>query len=82
MARAVLGLVELSAGNLAEADRQLITADEIEEWAHNREPATNRFHGDHAQAVIGLGDLDRAEVLVRRMEQRAEALPRPWILAV
>jgi DNA-binding CsgD family transcriptional regulator len=82
MARAVLGLVELSAGNLAEADRQLIRADEIEEWAHNREPATNRFHGDHAEAVIGLGDLDRAEVLVRRMEQRAEALPRPWILAV
>jgi DNA-binding CsgD family transcriptional regulator len=82
MARAVLGLVELSAGNLAEADRQLARADEIEEWAHNREPATNRFHGDHAEAVIGLGDLDRAEVLVRRMEQRAEALPRPWILAV
>ena len=82
MARAVLGLVELSAGNLTEADRQLIRADEIEEWAHNREPATNRFHGDHAEAVIGLGDLDRAEVLVRRMEQRAEALPRPWILAV
>ena len=82
MARAVLGLVELSAGNLTEADRQLIRADEIEEWAHNREPATNRFHGVHAEAVIGLGDLDRAEVLVRRMEQRAEALPRPWILAV
>ncbi len=82
MARAVLGLVELSAGDLAEADRQLVRADEIEEWAHNREPATNRFHGDHAEAVIGLGDLDRAEALVRRMEQRAEALPRPWILAV
>jgi DNA-binding CsgD family transcriptional regulator len=82
MARAVLGMVELSAGNLAEADRQLTRAHEIEEWAHNREPATNRFHADHAEAVIGLGDLDRAEELVRRMEQRATALPRPWILAV
>jgi DNA-binding CsgD family transcriptional regulator len=48
---------------------------------HNREPASNRFHADHAEAVIGLGDLDRAEGLVRRMEARAQALPRPWILA-
>jgi DNA-binding CsgD family transcriptional regulator len=82
MARIVLGLVALSAGNLAEADLQLSRAHEIEEWAHNREPVTNRFHGDHAEAVIGLGDLDRAEVLVQRMEARAQALPRPWILAV
>jgi len=32
--------------------------------------------------VIGLGDLDRAEQLVARLEARAVALPRPWILAV
>jgi DNA-binding CsgD family transcriptional regulator len=82
MARIVLGMAETSAGNLAEVDRQLLRAQEIEEWAHNREPCTNRFHGDHAEAVIGLGDLDRAEGLVRRMEERASALPRPWILAV
>ena len=82
MARAVLGTVEMSAGNLAEADRQFLRAHEIEEWAHNREPMTNRFHGDHAEAVIGLGDLNRAEGLVQRMEERAQALPRPWILAV
>ena len=82
MARIVLGMAEMAAGNLAEVDRQLLRAHEIEEWAHNREPCTNRFHGDHAEAVIGLGDLDRAEGLVRRMEERASALPRPWILAV
>ncbi|HLQ62623.1 MAG TPA: hypothetical protein VK131_12255, partial [Candidatus Acidoferrales bacterium] len=81
MARAVLGLVDLLAGDLAAADRELARALEFEELAHNREPATNRFHADHAEAVIGLGDLDRAEVLVQRMEQRATALPRPWILA-
>ena len=39
-ARAVLGLAALSAGNLAEADRQLSRADEIEESSHNREPGT------------------------------------------
>jgi DNA-binding CsgD family transcriptional regulator len=81
MARAVLGSAALAAGDLAEADRQLSRAVEIEELVHNREPVSNRFHADHAEAVIGLGDLDRAEALVRRMERRAEALPRPWILA-
>jgi DNA-binding CsgD family transcriptional regulator len=81
MARAVLGPVALAAGDLAEADRQLTRAQEIEELVHNREPASNRFHADHAEAVIGLGDLDRGEILVRRMEERARALPRPWIMA-
>lgn len=82
MARAALGLAALSAGDLTEADRQLTRADEIETSHHSREPASSRFHADHAEAVIGLGHLDRAEALVQRMETRADALPRPWILAV
>ncbi len=82
MARIVLGLTALLAGDLAGADRQLTRADEIETAMHNREPATNRFQADHAEAVIGLGDLARAEVLVQRLEARAAALPRPWINAV
>lgn len=82
MARIVLGLAALTAGDLAEADRQLSRADEIEELVHNREPANQRFQADHAEAVLGLGDTDRGERLVRRLEARAAALPRPWILAV
>jgi DNA-binding CsgD family transcriptional regulator len=82
MATSVLGTAALFAGDLAEADRQFTRTDDIEELMHNREPATNRFHADHAEAVIGLGDLARAEVLVQRMEGRAAALPRPWITAV
>jgi DNA-binding CsgD family transcriptional regulator len=81
-AREVLGLTALTAGDPAEADRQLTRADEIEELIHNREPANQRFQADHAEAVLELGDLDRAEKLVQRMEARATALPRPWILAV
>ena len=57
-------------------------ADEINDLVHNREPANQRFQADHAEAVIGLGDLDRAERLVARLEARAAALPRPWILAI
>jgi DNA-binding CsgD family transcriptional regulator len=82
MARMVLGAAALAAGDLAEADRELSRSDEIEELMHHREPATNRFQADHAEAVIGLGDLARAERLVQRLEARAQVLPRPWINAV
>ena len=82
MAREALGLAALQAGDLAEVDRQLTRADEINDLVHNREPANQRFQADHAEAVIGLGDLDRAERLVARLEARAAALPRPWIVAV
>jgi DNA-binding CsgD family transcriptional regulator len=82
MARIVLGLVALTAGDLAEADAQFSRSDEVEVTLHHREPATARFHADHAEAVTGLGDLVRAEDFVQRMEARALAVPRPWILAV
>jgi DNA-binding CsgD family transcriptional regulator len=82
MARAVLGAVALVADDPAEAARQLSRADEIEVSLHEREPAATRHHADHAEATISMGDLDRAEGLVQRMERRAEAVPRPWILAV
>ncbi|MGE5133788.1 MAG: AAA family ATPase [Gemmatimonadota bacterium] len=82
LARSVLGLAALSSGDLAEADRQLSRADEITQAIHAREPAGDRYHADHAEAVIGLGDLARAATLVSRLEARARALPRPWILAV
>ena len=81
MVRAVLGLAALSAGDVAEADRQLSRSDELLAIHHTREPAPDRFQADHAEAVIALGDLDRAESLVARMEERAEKIPRPWILA-
>jgi DNA-binding CsgD family transcriptional regulator len=82
MARAVLGVAAVTAGNYAEADRQLTRCDEILTYYHAREPAADRFHGDHAEAVISLGNLERAEGLVARLEERALALPRPWIQVV
>ncbi len=82
MARTVLGQAALTAGDLAGADRELSRAEEIQELVHNREPANQRFQADHVEALIGLGEIDRAELLVQRLEARAIALPRPWILAV
>ena len=81
LARNVLGLVAVSRGNYAEADRQLSRSQAITDSFHVREPP-DRFQADHAEAVIGLGDLERAEGLVARMEDRAKWLPRPWISAV
>jgi DNA-binding NarL/FixJ family response regulator len=82
MAKAVLGLAALSGGDFAEADRQLSRSAAIVDSYHAREPAADRFHADHAEAVICLGDLQRAERLVERLEQRAVSLPRPWVVAV
>ncbi len=81
-AREALGLAALTAGDLAECDRQLTRADQINDLVHNREPANQRFQADHAEAVLGLGAAARGEHLVERLETRAAALPRPWIVAV
>ena len=82
MVRGVLGLAALSAGDSAEAVSQLGRVDAWLASVHSREPAADRVHGDYAQALIDVGDLDRAEDVVVRMEARARALPRPWIRAV
>jgi DNA-binding CsgD family transcriptional regulator len=81
LAAMVLGLVAFSRGEYAEADRQFARIDALDAEDHTREPPS-RYHADHVEAVISLGDLDRAEKLVSRLEERALALPRPWILAV
>ena len=81
LAAVVLGLVAFTRGDFAEADRQFGRIQALNEATHTREPP-NRFHSEQAEAVIALGDLERAEILVSRMEARATALPRPWILAV
>jgi DNA-binding CsgD family transcriptional regulator/predicted negative regulator of RcsB-dependent stress response len=80
LASMVLGSVAFSQGDYAEADRQFSRTDATDLSHHVRE-SPNRFHADHAEAVMSLGDLDRAAAMVSRMETRAEALPRPWILA-
>lgn len=82
MAREIIGLAALQDGDLTAADRAFTRAEAINDLVHNREPANQRFQADHAEVVIGLRDTGRAEQLVTRLEARAAALPRPWILAV
>ena len=79
--RWLLGFSALSVQDLVEADRQLGLAAEIVDRMGQREPVRCRFHPDHLEAVIGLGDLDRADDLIARLDERSRTFPRPWILA-
>ncbi len=81
MLQGVLGFAELSAGNLVAADTSLSAAVALAGRIGLAEPSAWRFHANHVEAVIGLGDLDRAEALLSRLEQRGRATGRRWTLA-
>jgi DNA-binding NarL/FixJ family response regulator len=77
-----LGLAELAAGETASADRHLASALEVFERVAFREPAIWRVDGDAIEAALAVGDVDRAEVLLARFEERASRSHIPWSLAV
>jgi DNA-binding CsgD family transcriptional regulator len=78
---AALGFAELSAGNLDAAGTSLASATSLADRIGLAEPAAWRFHANHIEAVIGLGDLDRAEKLLGWLEGRGRATGRQWTLA-
>lgn len=77
----VLGLIELSTRDLAAAETTLSKAVDICDVIGLVEPATFRFHANHIEAVIGLGDLPRAEELLSVLEARGRATGHLWTLA-
>jgi DNA-binding CsgD family transcriptional regulator len=81
MLHAVLGFAELSAGNLGAADASLSAAAALADRIGLAEPAAWRFHANHVETVIGLGDLERAEALLTRLERQGRATGRRWTLA-
>lgn len=80
--REVLGFLALSLGDDAEAAAQLARADDLVRAAGMAEPADHRFQGDLLEALVGIGEVERAAVALERLERRARILPRPWTLAV
>ena len=77
-----VGLAALAVGEGAEADTHLSQAlAELDRVAF-REPAVWRVDGDAIEAVVAVGDLDRAESLTVRFEERAARSGIPWSLAV
>ena len=77
-----LGMVELAAKQHADADAHLSRALTLIEEVGIHEPAIWRVEGDAVEAALAVGDLDRAEQLVRRFEQQAARSSIPWSNAV
>jgi DNA-binding CsgD family transcriptional regulator len=75
-----LGFAELTAGNLEQAEASLSRAVDLSDRIGLAEPVF-RVHANQIEAVIGLGDLDRAERLLGRLEGWGRATGRPWTLA-
>lgn len=74
-----LGVVELTAGDAAAADQALTRMTERLESIGIVDALAQRGEPDHIEALVALGDLDRARVVLARLEGRGERLPRLWI---
>jgi DNA-binding CsgD family transcriptional regulator len=77
----VLGFLELSLGNFAEAEAYLSRAVELEQAMGVREPAYFRVVPGEVEALVALGKLDEAEELLIPFEEAGENLERSWTKA-
>jgi DNA-binding CsgD family transcriptional regulator len=78
---AALGLLELSLANAQAAWNALEPLTEFVERSGVVEPIRAFFLPDAIEALIGLGDVDRAEHLAGMLADRGRELDRPWALA-
>jgi DNA-binding CsgD family transcriptional regulator len=79
---ATLGFIELSRGDPKAAHQWLQRVVQLEETGGYDEPTA--LHCDHneIEALIEMGRLDEASILVDRLERRGQALDRAWAIAV
>ena len=75
----IRGFVELTAGDAAAADEALTRMTEHLEEVGVVDALGQRSEPDHIEALVALGELDRARVVLARLEERGERLPRLWI---
>jgi DNA-binding CsgD family transcriptional regulator len=79
--RAVLGFLALSQGNAKAADAELGPLLRRLSDMGMREPTWIRLVWSELDALVELGQLDRAATLAEELEARGRALPRPLALA-
>ena len=77
----VLGFVELSLGDAAAALPYLRRSYELRN-DFVLEPGMRLELGDLLEALVGVGELDEADVVLETWQQRADALDRAWALAI
>jgi DNA-binding CsgD family transcriptional regulator len=78
---AVLGFLELSLDQPAEAHAWLSRALGLEQEMGVREPAYYRLVPDEVEALVALGQLDEAEALLAPFEEAGRNLDRTWAIA-
>jgi ATP/maltotriose-dependent transcriptional regulator MalT len=76
-----LGFVEFAAGEHAASDRALKQMWERVEATGVRDFLPDRSEPCHVESLLALGELDRARVVLERLQERGRILPRPWITA-
>jgi len=76
-----LGITELSTGNPAAVDDALGPVAAMVTSRGGGDPFLGMFLPDEIEALVELGNLDRAEPLVRWLEERSAALDRAWARA-
>jgi ATP/maltotriose-dependent transcriptional regulator MalT len=79
---AILGFLEVSLGNHAEALTTLEPLLARFEAIPGTEIITASFLPNAIEAMVALGQLDDAEPLIDALEQNGQWLDRPWMLAV
>jgi DNA-binding CsgD family transcriptional regulator len=80
-ARSALGFLELSLGDHASARAWLDPLVGLTEEMGIREPGAFPFVPDEIEALVGLGELERAEALTDRLEEHGTTLDRGLALA-
>ncbi len=77
----MMGFLELSRGDPAAALETLGEIGELVPAVGVGEPAATPFVPDAIEALVGVGELDRAGELLGWLQERAAALNRPWTRA-
>jgi DNA-binding CsgD family transcriptional regulator len=81
LSTALLGLVALSADDFTEADHWLRPLVDVLASAGIGEPSILRFIPDEVEALVALGELERASTVLEPFGQRAEELQRAWAMS-
>ncbi len=78
----ILGFAELSLDRAQESAGYLVRVEDLSNEMGLKEPGAIRFAGDQIEALLGVGDTDRARWLLEDLEERGRTLRRAWALAV
>jgi DNA-binding NarL/FixJ family response regulator len=78
----VLGFLEVSLGNYAEAVTALQQACDMFCGMPATEIITATFIPDAVEALVALGRLDESQPMIKALEHNGRLLDRPWMLAI